>query len=100
MIISMTGFGAAEGIVGTFRMTVEIKAVNHRFFNPSIKLPGLMARWENDVREALRQRLARGHVTLSAWSEREEIDSPLGIDEDRFGSYVTQLRVLRDRFAL
>jgi uncharacterized protein YicC (UPF0701 family) len=34
----MTGFGSAEGDVGGARVSVEIRSVNHRFFNPSIKL--------------------------------------------------------------
>ena len=99
MIISMTGFGAAEGGVGALGVTVEIRAVNHRFFNPTIKLPGAMARWEGDVREALRKRFARGHLTLSAWATRE-VETTVGIDEQRFGAYVAQLRGLRDRFSL
>ena len=48
MIRSMTGFGAAEGEVGGSRVSVEIRAVNHRFFNPSVKLPSELARWEGD----------------------------------------------------
>jgi len=44
MMRSMTGFGAAEGMVGTARVSVELRSVNHRFFNPSIKLPGALAR--------------------------------------------------------
>ena len=33
MIRSMTGFGTAEGAVGSSRVAVEIRSVNHRFFN-------------------------------------------------------------------
>ena len=55
MIRSMTGFGAADGIVGGGRVSVELRSVNHRFFSPAIKLPGTLARWEGDVREALRR---------------------------------------------
>ena len=43
MIRSMTGFGTADGAVGGARVTVELRSVNHRFFNPSIKLPVAMA---------------------------------------------------------
>src|ERR687886_18260 len=53
MIRSMTGFGAAEGRVGTLRVSVELRTVNHRFFNPSIKLPLALGRWEGEVRELL-----------------------------------------------
>ena len=68
MIRSMTGFGAADGVVGGGRVSVEVRSVNHRFFSPSIKLPGLLARWEGDVRDAMRRKVTRGHVTLSAIS--------------------------------
>ena len=48
MIRSMTGFGAADGEVGGGRVSVEVRSVNHRFFSPSIKLPGALARLEGD----------------------------------------------------
>lgn len=99
MITSMTGFGAAEGTFGGARLNVEIRAVNHRFFNPAVKLPSAMARWEGDVREALRQQFVRGHVTLTARLERDAVHS-LSIDEARFGAYVEQLRTLGERFGL
>ena len=99
MIRSMTGFGAAEGVVGGSRVSVELRTVNHRFFSPSIKLPGDLSRWEPEVREALRRRIARGHITVSARSERTS--AVVGsIDEARFAGYVSMLRDLRDRHAL
>ena len=94
----MTGFGAAEGLVGGSRVSVELRTVNHRFFSPSIKLPSELSRWEPEVRESLRRKIARGHVTLSARTERT---SSMGsIDEQRFASYAAMLRDLRDRHGL
>jgi len=98
MIRSMTGFGAAEGLVGGSRVSVELRTVNHRFFSPSIKLPSELSRWAPEVREALRRKVARGHVTLSARTERTS--STGSIDEQRFASYVAMLRDLRDRHGL
>jgi uncharacterized protein (TIGR00255 family) len=98
MIRSMTGFGAAEGLVGGSRVSVELRTVNHRFFSPSIKLPSELSRWEPEVREALRKTIARGHVTLSARTERTS--SAGSIDEQRFAGYVAMLRGLRDRHGL
>ncbi len=99
MVRSMTGFGQAEGDVGTLRVQVEVRTVNHRFFSPSIKLPSAFGRWEADVREAMRLRVARGHVTLSARFERGEA-AGAGIDETRFAAVVAQLRELQARHAL
>lgn len=99
MIRSMTGFGAAEGTVGSARVTVELRSVNHRFFNVTIKLPAELSRWEGEVREALRKRLTRGHVTMNARVDRGVAGPPL-IDEERFGAYVGLLRDLKNRFGL
>ena len=98
MIRSMTGFGAAEGMVGASRVSIELRTVNHRFFSPSIKLPGELSRWEPEVREALRRKIARGHVTLSARTDRSSSGS--SVDEQRFASYAAMLRDLRDRHGL
>ena len=98
----MTGFGAADGVVGGGRVSVEVRTVNHRFFSPSIKLPNALSRWEGDVRDALRRGVARGHVSVSARFERDLESDGLAapIDEVRFGAYVRQLRELQHRFEL
>jgi uncharacterized protein (TIGR00255 family) len=96
----MTGFGAADGVVGGGRVSVEVRSVNHRFFSPSIKLPNVLARWESDVREALRRKVSRGYVTVSARFEREGENEASPIDETRFAAYVTQLRTLQERYDL
>ena len=99
MISSMTGFGSAEGKVGALRVSVELRTVNHRFFNPSIKLPGSFSKWEGDVREVLRQRIARGHVALTARVDRDSTAAG-GINEARFAEYVEVLRGLQKRHGL
>jgi uncharacterized protein (TIGR00255 family) len=99
MIRSMTGFGAAEGTVGASRVAVELRAVNHRFFNVTLRLPSELSRWESEVREALRKRVSRGHVSLSARIDRAE-SAELAIDETRFAASVALLRSLQQRYGL
>jgi uncharacterized protein (TIGR00255 family) len=100
MIRSMTGFGSADGPVGTSRVTVEVRSVNHRFFSPSIKLPASLGRWENEVRDALRKSVTRGHVTLTGRTERAVATETAAIHEERFGAYVARLRELQKRHGL
>jgi uncharacterized protein (TIGR00255 family) len=100
MISSMTGFGSSEGRVGAAGVSVEIRTVNHRFFNPSIKLPTQFAKWEGDVRERLRQRIARGHVAMTARLDREQSSKAAAINDQRFGEYVAILRDLQSRHDL
>lgn len=99
MIRSMTGFGAADGLVGTAHVSIEVRTVNHRFFSPSFKLPNALSRWESEVREALRQRIARGHVTVYARIERESAPTAV-INEERFGHYAQQLKTLQKAHTL
>ena len=99
MIQSMTGFGAAEGPWGGGHLMVEVRSVNHRFFNPTIKLPGRLQRWEGEIREALRVRVGRGHVTLMTRLDTAA-SAGLTVDEARAVAYAGQLRALRDRLGL
>jgi len=96
----MTGFGAAEGDVGGKRVSVEVRSVNHRFFTPSLKLPSAFASWEGEVRETLRRRVGRGHVTLFVRIEDSAAASGPTIDEARFSAYVEQLKELKARYGL
>jgi uncharacterized protein (TIGR00255 family) len=98
MISSMTGFGAADGLVGDARATVEIRTVNHRFFSPNLKLPSAFGRWEGEIRELLRQKIARGHVTLTARIDRDST-APV-IDETRLAHYLTALKALQKKHKL
>jgi uncharacterized protein (TIGR00255 family) len=99
MIRSMTGFGSAEGAVGAALVAVEVRSVNHRFFSPSIKLPASLAKWETEVREALRRSISRGHVTVTARIDRSR-GSDAVIDENRFSAYVQRLRDLKQKYVL
>jgi uncharacterized protein (TIGR00255 family) len=64
MPLSMTGFGAAEGPVGAGVLRGEIRTVNHRFLNLTVRLPADLAHFEGEVRERLRKEFERGHVTV------------------------------------
>src|SRR5438876_12200017 len=77
----MTGFGSAEDRVLSGRLRVEIRTVNHRYFNPQLKLPAEMAGVEIEMRERLRQLLERGHVAVTArWIEGPAPDRAVTVD--------------------
>lgn len=95
----MTGFGAAEGEVAGRRARVEIRTVNHRWFNLSARLPAELAGVEPELREALRREFDRGHVTIGVrWSD--ELVAGVGVDWVRAEAVVAALRELRERFDL
>ncbi len=100
MISSMTGFGSADGVAGSARVSVEIRTVNHRFFSPNLKIPGAYGRWEGEIRELLRQRIARGHVTLNIRVDRDSSAPVSVIDETRFAQYLAALEALQKKHSL
>lgn len=97
----MTGFGSAEGEVAGGRLRIEIRCVNHRFYNPQIKLPPELAALEPEIREQLRRLLERGHVAVSArWVEAPVRATKLRVDVARAREVVTALRQLKRKLKL
>jgi uncharacterized protein (TIGR00255 family) len=101
LALSMTGFGAAEGPVAGGRLRIEIRTVNHRFFNFAPKLPGELAALEGELRERLRRDLERGHVAVHArWIEMAAPEEDLRVDVERARLVASRLRELRDHLGL
>ncbi len=100
MIRSMTGFGEAEGDTAAGRLRIEVKTVNHRFFNASLKTPTGFDRHEAAITEALKRHLTRGHVTAYVSLKRGEGEAATGIrlDVERARAYHAALEELRDEF--
>ncbi len=99
MALSMTGFGAAEGEVSGRRLRVEIRTVNHRWFNFAARLPGDLGPMEAAVRERMRKEFARGHVVVSVrWTGDAAVD--VSLDVARAAMIVAALRALKERFDL
>lgn len=102
MPYSMTGFGAAEGSVGGGRLRVEIRTVNHRHFNPSIKLAIELAALEGELRDRLRRDFDRGHIAVSArWTEApEQKGSGFRVNLDRAWAAKEALLELQKKLAV
>lgn len=85
MIRSMTGYGEAERDSPAGRLRLEVKTVNHRFFNASIKTPSGFDRFERDVSEVLKEHLPRGHVSAYMTLDRATVaeDAAPRVDLDR-----------------
>jgi uncharacterized protein (TIGR00255 family) len=80
---------------------VEIRTVNHRYFNLSLKLPQDMNSLEAEFREMLRREFERGHVTVSVrWLERLVDDATPAVNLDRARAVVDRLRELKDQLKL
>lgn len=102
MIKSMTAFGRAKDIVGGKDITVEIRSVNNRFFDCSVKLPRSFSFLEEKIKPYLQANsVTRGKVDV--FIGIDVIDSPqteISVDEGYAAAYIDALRRLRDKFGL
>jgi uncharacterized protein (TIGR00255 family) len=101
MLLSMTGYGRAETREGGRTLAVEIRTVNHRFAEISVRLPKSLAMLENRVRERVQERLSRGKITLSISMDGD--DGELGnlrIDESVARRYAEILKELKKKLGL
>jgi len=97
----MTGFGSAEGNVLGGRLSIEIRSVNHRYYNPQLKLPFELGGVEGPLRERLRQLLERGHVTVTArWIEAPQREATVAVDLARARQLVAAAKELKKRLKL
>jgi uncharacterized protein (TIGR00255 family) len=97
----MTGFGAAEGSVAGGRLRVEIRTVNHRYFNLAPKLPSDLSGLEGELRERLRRDFDRGHVAVQArWTENPARAGGVAVDLERARAVTVRLRELQSALGL
>ncbi len=99
MIKSMTGFGRGEFADETSKVTVEIRAVNHRYLDISVKMPRKYAFAEEAVKAAVKERLSRGKVEISVTVDNTgQSDSDVRLDRDLAARYYDALSTLKDSF--
>lgn len=86
---SMTGYGRGEYKAGGVELTVEIKTVNNRYLDASVKCPRIFNAYEEEVRSAVRKKLTRGHADVFiSLSDKRERQKTLTLDENAAKAYV------------
>ncbi len=101
MIKSMTGFGRSEYTDGKRNITVEIKSVNHRYSDISIKMPRRYGFAEDKVKNAVKARIRRGKVDVSIMVENiTENDVNIKLNTMIAKQYYENLLELRKEFSV
>ncbi len=91
MITSMTGYGQGEASKDGATVTVEVRTVNHRFLDFSVKVPRMLHPRERDIKEAAKAKLARGRIYITVTVDTEAPDRAATINEDVMADYLGQL---------
>ena len=101
MIKSMTGFGRCEHVQGDRKFTVEIKAVNHRYFDVNIKMPKKFNFFESAIRSVMKEYIQRGKVDVFITCEDDtENNFSLKYNENIAGEYLKYYRQMAQQFNL
>jgi uncharacterized protein (TIGR00255 family) len=101
MIRSMTGFGSAEFERSGQRLTAEIRSVNHRFCEVSMRGPKVALAFEDQVRQLIQERFSRGKFNLTiTWVGTGDQGEVLKLNEAVAQRYVDLMSLLKMRFNL
>lgn len=101
MIKSMTGYGKSEQTIDSLNVTVEIKSVNHRYFEFSARVPREYGFLEEKLKKYCNSLITRGKVECYVSVEDlEEREMEVNVNETLAVGYVKALKELSERFGL
>ena len=101
MVKSMTGFGRCEVSEGDRKMTVEMKSVNHRYLDVSIKMPKKLNYFESAIRSLLKSYIQRGKVDVFiTYEDLSESTVSLRYNHTLAAEYLKYLNQMASEFGL
>ena len=101
MIKSMTGFGRGEVSKGQRKITVEMKAVNHRYLDVNIKMPKKLNFFDASIRNLLKEYIQRGKVDIYiTYEDLSEQTVSVKYHPDVAASYLAYLNEMAESFSL
>ena len=101
MIKSMTGFGRCEICEEQRKITVEMKSVNHRYLDVSMKMPKKLNFFEASIRGLLKEYIQRGKVDIFlSYEDYTENNVTVRYNRDVAAEYVKYLKEMADEFSL
>lgn len=101
MIRSMTGYGRDQQLLHGRSITVEIRSVNHRYFEFSCRAPRGCAFLEDRLKRFLQSAISRGKVEVSLTLQTiESRHTSVAVDHALAGQYLTALRALGEEYSL
>lgn len=95
-MLSMTGYGKGECKEGGIELTCEIKTVNNRYLDVSVKAPKIFMAYEDVVRGTIRDKITRGHADVFvSFKDKREKPAALAVDIPLALSYAEAARTLK-----
>lgn len=96
----MTGFGRAEGTIDKRQVSVEIKALNGKQFEMTMKMPPILRNYELDIRNVLNAQLMRGTIDITITVKQEGASKPMQVNTDLALFYYHGMKQLSDQIGV
>ncbi len=101
MIKSMTGYGSAKGQTGGLEITVELKSVNNRYLDTSVRLPRSFLFAEDAVKSAVQAHISRGKVDVFVSIDTSLADDmTVKVNEPLLKGYIEAIRHISEEYSL
>ena len=101
MIKSMTGYGSAKGTVEGIEVSVELKSVNNKFLDTSIRLPRSFLFAEETIKQAVSSHISRGNVDVFVTIDSSMADDMIvRVNEPLLKGYLDALNTIADKYGL
>jgi uncharacterized protein (TIGR00255 family) len=98
-MLSMTGYGKGEYKEGGLELTCEIKTVNNRYLDVSVKMPRIFVAYEEVIRSLVREKMTRGHADVFvSLKDKREKPTCLSADLSLAKSYVEAAKAIKQAF--
>ncbi|MBZ0201017.1 MAG: hypothetical protein K8H86_14190, partial [Ignavibacteriaceae bacterium] len=96
MILSMTGYGKGAAASSNLSAEVEIKSVNSRYLDISLKLPSSLLNKEYEVREFIKTKITRGKLSVIIQLKKLEGEAEIvPVDKEKLKSYIQLLKEIK-----
>ena len=96
MIVSMTGFGKGRTGNKNLNVEVEVKSVNSRYLDISLRIPSSLMNKDYDIKEFIKSKVKRGKVLASIQIKRNGLEEEnLALDSDKLKSYLSLLKSIK-----
>lgn len=101
MIKSMTGYGGAKGSAEGLSVSIELKSVNNRYLDVSVKLPRTMLFAEEPIKAAVGRHISRGKVDVFVTVDQSASDDmEVRVNEPLLKGYIEALSAAAEKFGL
>ena len=97
MTLSMTGFGKSEVNLDHFNVNIEIRSLNSKFLDLSLKLPNIFKDLELPIRKLIKEKVIRGKVELIIHYEKINMTNTASLNKEKIIGYHNELKEITEK---